>query len=97
MIFGTGPVVGQEEDERVLERAHRIELIEHPADLAIHSIDHRRVDRHLRRLEMLAARSSSSSQRRPVHLVRAESPLQLASGNSNMGSVLRIAIRQLRS
>ena len=46
-----GAVVGQEEDQRVLEGTHRAELVQHPADLAIHPVDHRGVNGHLRRLE----------------------------------------------
>ena len=51
--LGAGPVVGQEEDQRVVERVHRPDLIDDAADLAVHAIDHRRVNRHLRRLERL--------------------------------------------
>ena len=49
--LGTGAVVRGEEDERVPESAHGLELLDNAADLTIHSIHHRRVDRHLRRLE----------------------------------------------
>ena len=37
----------------VSSSAHRADLVEHAANLAIHPIDHRRVDRHLRGLESL--------------------------------------------
>ena len=58
-----GAVVGEEKDQRVLEGAHRAELVEHPADLAVHPVDHRRVDLHLRRPETRAAASVSVAPR----------------------------------
>ena len=62
-IVGVRAVVGQEEDHRVVERVHGPQLFEHAADLAVHPVDHRRVDRHLGRLEPSAARRSVRSTR----------------------------------
>ena len=57
--LGARAVVGQKEDERVVPRAHRAKLIQHATDFAVHAIDHRGVNRHLRRLKLaLAPRSA---------------------------------------
>ncbi len=70
--LGAGTVVGEEEDQRVLECVHREELVEDPADLAIHPVDHRRVDRHLAGLEIALSRVEDGPGERSVQLVRAE-------------------------
>ena len=51
--FRAGAVVGHEEDERVLENAHLLELINQAPDLTVGPVDHGRVDCHLRGLEPL--------------------------------------------
>ena len=63
--LGTRPVVGQKENHRVLKRPHRFELSENAADLLIHAVDHRGMDRHFRRLEfpLLLVKSFQASGR----------------------------------
>ena len=41
-----GAVVGQEEDEGVVELAGLLQVVEHAADVLVHVVDHRRVYRH---------------------------------------------------
>ena len=43
------PVVGEEDDDRVVELALVLECLDHPADVDVHPVDHRRVDLHLAR------------------------------------------------
>ena len=45
--LGRGAVVAGEEHERVVKHPHCLELRENPADLLVHAVDHRRMDRHL--------------------------------------------------
>src|SRR5690606_24687373 len=49
--FGAGTIVGGEQDERVVMGTHGLELLKDPADLAVHAINHGRVNRHLGRLK----------------------------------------------
>jgi len=51
--LGTGAVVGEEKDKRVLPFAHRFDLVNDPPDLQIHAVYHRGMDRHLAGLELL--------------------------------------------
>ncbi len=53
MTRRVGAVVGQEDDQRVVPGAHLADLLEHAADLAVHAVDHGRVDGHLGGLELL--------------------------------------------
>ena len=41
------PLSDAEHHDRVFQRAHGLELVQHPANLAVHPVDHRRVNRHL--------------------------------------------------
>src|SRR5262249_41704200 len=43
-LLGAGAVVAGEEDQRVLPLALLAKLVEDAADLAVHPVDHRRVD-----------------------------------------------------
>jgi hypothetical protein len=43
------PVVAQEQNERVVEFAVRLQVIENAADVAVHALDYRGVDRHAAR------------------------------------------------
>ena len=65
-------VVREEQYEGVLERAHRAELVEHPADLLIHAVDHRGVDRHLRGLEPALNLGEPFPRNRPVQFALAQ-------------------------
>ena len=51
--LGRGPVVTGKQDQRVVETLHRLELVDDPPDLLVHRLDHRGMDRHLRRLKVL--------------------------------------------
>lgn len=46
-LLGAGAVVGGEDDQGVLQRPHHLDLVQDPADLLVHPVDHRGVDRHL--------------------------------------------------
>ena len=46
-VVGARPVVGQEQDEGVVERAHLGQPRQQPPDVPVHPVDHRRVDGHL--------------------------------------------------
>ncbi|OQC18699.1 MAG: hypothetical protein BWX70_03432 [Verrucomicrobia bacterium ADurb.Bin070] len=70
--LGAGAVVRGEQDERVLEGAHRAELRQHAPDLAVHAVDHRGVNRHLVGLKGALFRREGLPRQRPVDLVRAE-------------------------
>ena len=65
-------VVAREQNERVVERIQRLEGGEDPADLAVHRLDHRCMDRHLRGLELLLLGREIGPWKRPVHLTRTE-------------------------
>ena len=52
-LFGACAIVGQEENDRVVERLERAKLIEHATNLVIHAIDHRGMHRHLGGLKLL--------------------------------------------
>ena len=44
--FGTGAVVGEEQDHGVFRRTDAMNRIEDPANPAVHAVDHRAIDRH---------------------------------------------------
>ena len=46
-VVGARPVVGQEQDEGVVQSVHLAEPGQEPADVLVHPVDHRRVDGHL--------------------------------------------------
>ncbi len=54
--FGTGAIVGGEKDERIVPAIHGTDLIEDASDLAVHAIDHGRVDGHFGGLKALLFR-----------------------------------------
>ncbi len=70
--LGARAVVGDEADQRVFERSHRSDLVDDPADLAIHPVDHRRVNGHLVRLESLLAVAQFGPRNGTGQLVGAE-------------------------
>ena len=72
MISALAPLSERNKTSVFVERAHRLELVEHAADLAVHAVDHRRVDGHLRRLERPLLGGQLLPGQRPVHLARAE-------------------------
>ena len=49
----TGSIVRCEHDDGILQRIHRFQLGQHAADLLVHRIYHRCVNRHLSRLKRL--------------------------------------------
>ena len=51
MISALAPLSERKRISVLSKRLHRAELVEDAADLAVHAVDHRRVDRHLRRLK----------------------------------------------
>ena len=68
--LGAGAVVGHEEHDRVLQRAHRAQLVQDAADLAVHPVDHRGVDRHLLGLEAPLLLVEALPRNGPVDLAR---------------------------
>ena len=66
--LGRGAVVAGEEHERVVERPHGLELRENPADLLVHAVDHRRMDRHLVDLKLPLLGREFLPRKRSVHL-----------------------------
>ena len=70
--LGAGPVVGEEQNQRVVEGIHRAELLKHATDLAIHPVDHRGVDRHLRGLKLSLLVGQPAPGQRPVDFRRSE-------------------------
>jgi hypothetical protein len=57
--LGARAIIGEKKDERIVKGAHRFQLLQHAADLAIHAIDHRSVYRLLFRLKALLLGSQS--------------------------------------
>ena len=51
-LFRTRAIVGHKEDERIIERAHRLDLLQHAADFDVQAMHHRRVNRHLGGLKL---------------------------------------------
>ncbi|OQB97472.1 MAG: hypothetical protein BWX80_04121 [Candidatus Hydrogenedentes bacterium ADurb.Bin101] len=45
--FRTRAIVGQKQDQRVLEAAHSFQLVHQPADISVHAVHLRRINRHL--------------------------------------------------
>jgi hypothetical protein len=70
--LGARTVVGQEHDQRIFKGTHRTDLVQHPADLAVHAVDKRGVQRHLHRLERSLLIGEITPRQRPVHLAVAE-------------------------
>jgi len=70
--LGTRAVVGREEDQRVFNGAHRLELRDHAADLLIHAVHHRGVDRHLRGLKLALSAGQLAPRHGAVYLVGPE-------------------------
>ena len=68
----TCTVVGGEQDKRVFKSAHRFELGKNPADLLVHPVDHRGVNRHFFSLKLPLRFGEVSPGNGPVHLVGAE-------------------------
>ncbi len=73
--LGRGAVVAQKHHQGVLEGTHRLELRGDPADLAVHHVHHRGVDRHLRGLELPLFVGQRVPRPRPVQLAGPE-PLE---------------------
>ena len=46
-VVRTCPVVGEKDDQRVVERVQPLEVRDHPPDVPVQPVDHRGVDRHL--------------------------------------------------
>ena len=67
-----GAVVGEEQDQRIVEGAHGAKLPEHAADLAVHAINHRGVDRHFDRLELALLVGQVAPGDGTVHFARPE-------------------------
>jgi len=72
LVILASTVVGQKQDQGILEGAHRLQLVHHPANVAIHSVDHRRVDGHFDGLELLLLRRKFAPGQRPVDLARSQ-------------------------
>ena len=70
--LGACSIVRGEKDEGVLKSTHRFQLRDDPADLAVHPVDHRGMDRHLGRLETPLGVREVDPRQRPVDLVRAQ-------------------------
>ena len=68
--FRAGAVVGQEEDHRIVQHLHRPELIQNLPDLAIHAIDHGRMNRHFHRLVFFLIRGQILPSGRFLDLAR---------------------------
>ena len=66
--LATGAVVREEEDQGVLEGAHAAKLIQHPADLPVHAVDHGGMDGHLRRLKLALPGRQPAPGKGPGHL-----------------------------
>ena len=64
-----GTIVRKEQNQRVLEVAHGLELADDPADFLIHPIHHGRVDRHLVGLKTALAAGQFPPRQWPVYLV----------------------------
>ena len=78
--LGRGPVVAGEEDQRVVETLHRLELVEDPADLLVHRLDHCGMDRHLRRLELLLLGREPLPFERAIDLARSDRVKRIGEG-----------------
>ena len=94
-LLGAGAVVRDEENQRVLEGAHRLDLVEHAADLPVHAVDHRGVDRHLGRLESLLLLGQVRPGHGPVHLARTDLLAQLLLGEVPARNRIRLQRRQI--
>ena len=70
--LGRGAVVAGKEDQRVVETLHRLERRDDPPDLLVHRLDHRGMDRHLRRLEVLLLGREPLPLKRKLDLPRPE-------------------------
>ena len=70
--LGRGAVVAGEQDQRLVETLHRLELVEDPPHLLVHRLDHRGMDRHLRRLEVLLLGREPLPLKRKLDLPRSE-------------------------
>ena len=66
-----GTIVRKEQNQRVLEVAHGLELADDPADFLIHSIHHGRMDRHFVGLKTALAAGQFPPRQWPVYLVGA--------------------------
>ena len=86
-LLGTGPIVGREQDDRVVKVARVLELRQDTADLAVHPVDHRGVDRHLRGLEGLLLLGELVPRDRMALLARPTRCLSCASGKFQSGIV----------
>ncbi len=64
-----GTIVRKEQNQRVVEVTHGLELVDDPADFLIHPIHHGRMDRHLVGLKTALAAGQFRPRQWPVHLV----------------------------
>ena len=67
--LGAGTIIRKEQQQRVVEVAHGLELADDPADFLIHPIHHGRVDRHFVGLKTALAAGEVRPRQWPVHLV----------------------------
>ncbi len=69
---GIRPVVGEEENNRVVPGIHGTDLVKHPPDFPVHAIDHRGMHRHLGCLVTLLFVGQGLPGQRMFHLARPE-------------------------
>ena len=94
-LLGAGAVVRQEDHHRVPVGAHVPKLLEHAADLPVHPVDHRRVNGHLRSLELLLLLGELLPRHGIARFPRADPLLQLLLGEVPARNRVWLERRQL--
>ena len=92
--LGARTVVGRKHHNRIFQSAHRLELIQHAANLAIHPVNHGRVNRHLGGLKSLLFLAQSIPRDRARHFISADLLVQFLFGEVPVGYFTRLAVAQ---